>query len=246
MHHLISDFKRNKNKYTFIYNNSEYIFIEDTIIKYNLYNSKNVDSSLFDEIINYNLYKVNFTKMVNLLTKSIKSEHEIKNKLKSLPIIVQNDILIKLKDYNFLNDKMYVKLFVERAIRNKKGPAYIKNSLVNMNIDHNIIDEGLTSYSYELQREVISDYFIKNNLKSKLSLNKYIYHTTQKFYANGFDYDTINSSIRNLELIDNTLDILRKDFIKLRRHYDKEPIIKKLMNKGYKYNDIKKIMEEEE
>lgn len=235
--------KLSKNKYKlFLDNNDTLTLHEDIILKYNLLINKQIDdlNQIKKDNNNYLVYDL----ALNYISIKMRCEKEIKDYLKKKQI---EDELIdktinKLKENGYINDKLYVKSFILDKINlNKLGPNKIKNELIKLNIDENVINEELNNINKENinnNLEYLIDKKIKTNktcagnvLKQKF-LNEYI--------NKGYEKEDILNILDNKDLSNN--ELYEKEYNKLYNKYSKkysddqlEYIIKqKLFQKGLK------------
>lgn len=154
-------------------------------------------------------------------------------------------IIKKLENLNLINDENYAINFLNKAIKNHKGPLYVKNELKNKGIDAAIIDKILANYDYQEISENI-DYIIKKELPS---INTYpILKQKQKIYQKlqrmGYSNSQINSHISNIEFTSNYEERLKKEIRKL---LDSEvelvKIKQKLIMRGYTLKEISAALE---
>jgi regulatory protein len=144
---------------------------QDILINYGLRKGVEID----DKEINEVLYKDDIKKAHNLalhyLSYRMRSVFEISDYLKKkeyeTPII--EEVIAKLKSYNYLNDEEFAKAFV-RSKKNTsiKGPKIIRNELKEKGVSESNIEIGLKEYTYGEQLEkakVFAEKFIAKDKK---------------------------------------------------------------------------------
>jgi regulatory protein len=136
------------------------------------------------EIIDYLKKKSSFAKA---------SEGQARNELES----IINAVIKKLKEHKFLNDKEFVKWWIEQRTKIKpRSSRFIKFELKQKGINYELIDEGL-SQSDETDFEKAKKLAEKRMPRySKIEEKRKIYEKLFRFLSSkGFDYDTIKQVI---------------------------------------------------
>ena len=103
----ITNIKLNKNgKYVVTIDNEKYNLYQDTILKYLLFSKKEIDNTLFENIINDNNFYDAYYKIIKFVSIRLRTENEIRKKLNTLFILKkdQDKIINKLKKQGYLND----------------------------------------------------------------------------------------------------------------------------------------------
>lgn len=170
------------------------------------------------------------------------STFEVKSKLRKDEVSEDhiNLVIKKLKERNYLNEDDFINHYKE-IYQIKKGKEAFKRFLESKYISTKKINNALLEF--EENENFVYNYannFIKNKVGSKNILK-------QKLYANlinkGFEKSLINKVIDSLEFINEDKNLLI-DAKKMIKKYpnDYYKVLNKLMIKGYKSNDIKKIL----
>ncbi len=239
---IIKYIKTGKNKYKVeLINGDVLVLYEDIILKYELLLKKEIDDIelIVKENEKYKLYD----KVLNLLSKRIRCESEIRTYLKKYTSDQEyiNNIISKLYENKLLDNKLYIKSFIHDKINfTNDGPIKIKKNLEDTGIDSFEIDDLLDIFNNKLQIEKISNYVNKNLKVNKKSL----YAFKQKMLINlinlGYYKDDIVSVLDKIKLNEESLREKEKE--KIRKKYSKkydgvelERVIKrKLYEKGFK------------
>ena len=238
--------KMSNNKYkVFLDNNENIILHENVILKYDLLLNKEINN--IDELLkdndNYLVYDI----ALKYISIKMRCENEIYNYLikKDINNKVVKDTINKLKENGYINNQKYVKSFiVDKMNLNKYGQNKIKNELLKLKIDENIIDEELKNINEDdiiTNLEILIDKKIKTNrtyagdiLKQKI---------LKDFINKGYKKEDVLKILDNKDLSNN--DLYEKEYNKLYKKYSKkyssselEYIIKqKLYQKGFKKNN---------
>ena len=151
--------KRNKERVN-IYIDNEYSFSigMELVYKFNIKLNEQFDKEKFFEVIKAeNLSKCKASAL-RTIERSYKTEKEIKDKLllKEFDEDIIDETLNFLKEYGFIDDSKFVKMFVKDHIRNQ-GRNKIKYLLQQKGVDNNLIDEAFLNLEkeYELERAYI-------------------------------------------------------------------------------------------
>ena len=168
----ISKIKKNNNKYTIILSdNSSLSFYSDTLIKYNLLKPREISDKELEKIINYNNFIEAYNKSLKYISFKVRTKKEIKDKLCDYNKNIVNDVIKKLDELGFLDERKYVEAFVNDEINlGNNGPFYIKSRLEKLNLDSNLIDEVISNVDDEVWLEKVRKMVDKKiNINRKLS-----------------------------------------------------------------------------
>ena len=220
---------------------------DDVIINYNLLYHKDIDDILLNKIIKDNAYYEVYNKVLNLISKKIRSEKEINEFLDKYDVD-RNKIINKLKSINLINDKLFAKAYISDKINlSNEGIDKIKNDLLKHNIDLNIIEEELSKIDNDLINKKIEKLINKKIKNSKYTGYKLKYKVVNELINLGYDKYTIveiydSLDIKNDNLIVNEYDKLYRQLSK--KYSGKEleyKINTKLYNKGFTKEEIDNI-----
>lgn len=241
--------------YVFIYLDEDKIQVSiDDYFKYNLSKIKGLDENLYNQLksdeTNLKAYRSCLRKLSikDYTTKQIK-DHLRKYNIDNNEV---NNIIDKLTTYGLLNDEKYCI---------NKINYYNKQSLSNRNIKQKLIKEGI--HEDLINEHLVIDHSLEQNKADALALkysrtinNKSINAKKQaivsKLVSNGYSYDTARNSLHKLSINDdNELELLNREYIKAKNKYSKKyedydlrsKIYAYLLNKGFKSDDINKVME---
>ncbi len=196
-----------------------------------------------------------FDLALNYLTYKPRTEKEIRDYLKKKKIkkdIIENTIE-KLKEYNYINDREYVKLYLKNNHLGKRfGLKKIKYDLIKRGIS----EKTLTIID-QIPEENLNDYCIYHFNKVLSSTDKVPYRKrvpkiVRYLNLRGFDYQDYSSLISEIPK-ESDIDELKfkKDFEHYYKLYSKKGfnsselksrIIRGLLSKGYDYKYINEII----
>ena len=189
--------KNNKDKYNLYVNDEFYcgVFME-TAIKLNLKEGLEIEKNKLDEAVFENEKTIALNRCAKLLSKTLKTEKQIKDYLKTKGFNenVILAVLEKLKEYSYVDDKKYAELFIKSNL-NKMGKLKLKQKLKEKGIKKDLIESSLSLFDTDLTNVLnIAEKYIKNkelNQKTKAS-------TYRHLLSKGFSYDEIKQVIEKL------------------------------------------------
>lgn len=254
---IIKSIKKVKNKYEIVFLNDEsFICHKDVIIKYGLL-KKGIDiSKIYSDILADNEY---FT-LLDTAIKKMQKMHtvkELEDKLLSMSTAkTVNLVIAKLIELKYLDDANYAKEFINMRYRKGYGAIDAIYKLKRLGVDSLIIDSAINE-NIELEFLSCSNYFQKilGNLTAN-SIEDLKYKIKNKMGNHGYSSININKVLtENFELINDfplDVNIIDEYYQKALKKYDssstqaikKQKIINFLMSKKFKYEDIKKVMED--
>lgn len=138
-----------------------------------------------------------YNKALRFLSYRARSEKEIRERLQKAkaPIETIDKIIVKLKEYNFLNDVEFAKSWIENRIKlNPRSLKVIKMELRQKGISEEIIEnlEFKVDCDKELAKKLSEKKAEKMKGLSKEEIQKKLYgYLTRR----GFNYETIKRSV---------------------------------------------------
>lgn len=219
--------------------------------KFKIEAGKKYSTQEFNEIVEENKYYYYDRIAVKQLNKTL-TKHELREFLfkEGANKKIVDTLIDKYVEYNYLNDSLYVKLYVDGRI-NSKGPKVIKNRLKEKGIDLNLVDEYLLTID---ESEIITELVLKVFNKPPRNKNKHEIITSLKssLINNGYNMSLVLSIVDNnsSKLVVNERPLIEKEFNKiynkLKNKKDEKDLpffIKtKLYQKGYSNEDIDYIL----
>ncbi len=254
----ISKIKESNNYIVLYLDNDEKLYVSiEAYFKHNLANLKGFDNKTYELLKKEENLILGYNAVLKKLSvkdhsiKQIKDFLYLKRKLNSDEV---NKIIDKLIQYNLLDDEKYCIERINYLNEQLFSIKQIKNKLKNEGISNELIEKYIVSDSnkeYEKINKLVNKYLntIKNkslNAKKQLILNKVV--------NLGFNYDDVKMAIDSLNIkVDNEYELLKKEYLKIKNKYQRKyesydlkyRISGYLMNKGFKLEDINKVMEEE-
>ncbi len=195
--------KNNKDRVN-IYLDDKFEFGVDlnTMIKYSLSKNMELDDEFITEILIEEDKAKAYNYAISVLSRSPKSEKEIRLKItqKGYDVDLANIIIDKLKVNKYIDDEDYSDRFIHDKINlSKYGRRKIKEALYQKGIDRQIIDEKLSLIS--MDDEIKRAYILgEKKLKSMSNIEntkKYV-KLSNFLIGKGFDYETIRKVVSKL------------------------------------------------
>lgn len=178
----------------------------ETIVKYKLKNGQDISKERIDEILNESESSYAFNKALKYLSKSMKTENEVIDFLKSKKIRYDAIVLAidKLKQYDYINDEIYINSYVN-FYKSRYGKNKIKQNLIQKGLDRELIEENIVNYD---EKENLN--FLVNEIKKQSKNQAIDLKMKQKIIRNltykGYNYDTIKSAFNSLGESDESWD----------------------------------------
>ncbi|MEK4627174.1 MAG: recombination regulator RecX [Solibacillus sp.] len=197
--------KNNAERYN-IFLNEKYAFAvdESTLIKFGLQKGKVLEQFEIDEIQYEDEIAKAFNKGLNFLSFQMRSEHEVRRKLLQAghgEAVVQ-EAIHKLTKLSFLNDESFSKALLETRKRTvKKGPAAIRQDLIQKGIDKGIQNQVLSTFSHEEQLKLaleLAEKAIRSNQnKTPVQVKQKI---QEILLRKGYTYTVVTEILEQIEL----------------------------------------------
>lgn len=221
----IVNYKKKKNNlYEITLSNNEVLALyDDVILKYELLLAKEIKEDKLKEIKNYNNYIESYQKAIKFINVKLRTEKEIKNKLKDYDKDAIEYTINRLKKEGYLNNELYIKCYINDTINLKiEGPNKILFDLKKLGFEEYEILNYLNEIDENVFAEKLNKYISKkinsnHNLSGKLLKQKIINDLINK----GFYIEQINEVINNYIFIDNKL-LKEKEYNKIKNKLSKK------------------------
>ncbi len=232
-------------------NGTEVKLYDDVILKENLLLTKELTNKQLDKIIKLNDYYEAYYKALKLINVKLRSEKEITESLKKISFDenVIKDVIKSLKKDGYLDSKTYISSYIHDAlILSLKGPEKIKNDLLNMNFKEEEINKFL-EIDDKVWEERIDKYLQKKlKLTSSLSTLKFKQKIINDLNYLGYQNDMISDRLSKISLPSDKTN-LEKEYYKIKAKLERKnlsncnsKIIEKLLQRGYRYEDIRSLI----
>ena len=193
----------------------------------------------------YNDYVDAYNKALKLIEIKLRTKKEIKDKLSNYNKDTIDKVILLLQKNGYLNEDLYISAYINDKLNlSSDGPKKIQSNLEKLDLDKEKINEQISLINSDVWLDRI-DKVIKKKDKQNKKLSK----VKNDLLLLGYPSNLINEK---LDLLDNKDDailksVYEKEYKKLSRKYDGENLKSKLKyslyKKGFKIDDINKIME---
>ncbi|GCD11098.1 recombination regulator RecX [Clostridium tagluense] len=264
--------KKNKDRVN-IYMNDEFAFACDAALVYihNITKGATIEKEGLQDIIDEDNYIKGKNCALHFLERSFKSAKQVVDKLtiKEFDIKTIDRVMEFLKQYDFVDDKRFVDLFIKEKIKST-GKNKIKFTLLKKSLPKELIKEALNKITSEEQLQVallLGERKMATLAKSEKNALKLYKKTWDYLVRNGYDFGIVNEVLDKITENDNneqpseeehSEDNYEEDYKKLQELASKryniliksEPskikLYKKLgdylLRRGYKWDEIKKVL----
>ncbi|MBZ9636412.1 recombination regulator RecX [Clostridium sp. FP1] len=264
--------KKNKDRVN-IYMNDEFAFACDATLVYihNITKGATIEKEGLQDIIDEDNYIKGKNCALHFLERSFKSAKQVVDKLtiKEFDIKTIDRVIEFLKQYDFVDDKRFVDLFIKEKIKST-GKNKIKFTLLKKSLPKELIKEALNKITSEEQLQmalILGERRMATLAKSEKNALKLYKKTWDYLVRNGYDFGIVNEVLDKITENDNneqpsekehSEDNYEEDYKKLQELASKryniliksEPskikIYKKLgdylLRRGYKWDEIKKVL----
>lgn len=199
----IEEQKRNKDRVN-IYVDNDYAFSlsKEVLIKEGLKVNDIIDLEKLTKVSKEDNYIKCKGAALRIIEKTIKTESEIKKKLllKGYGDETINRTIDFLKEYNFLNDESYAKMYVRDKSKGQ-GKNKIKYDLIKKGLDEELILEAIAKIDSDNEENIAYEMALKkyNTIKKRETDS---YKLSQKLYrfllSKGYGYDIASRVIKSI------------------------------------------------
>lgn len=176
----------------------------EAIVKHSIKVGMEVDAEVLSNALKESTTLVAMEKVLNYISKSMKTQKDIEKYLKGKGYAdnIIECVIRKLQEYNYINDEIYAKYFIASKSK-KEGNKKIKFDLKNKGLDEKVIAEMLSENAEDLDViKKLADKYLKNKVKDFKTKTKLFAFLASK----GFEYDNINSVLRQYDFSGNNED----------------------------------------
>ena len=242
--------KLKTNTYKLVLDNKEEIVLyDDTIIKYDLLRTKEIND--LDSIIKYNKSIESYYIAIKYITRKLRTEKEVRNKLIDYPSKAIDNTIERLIKEGYINDKNYLKISIKDYINiTSYGPNKIVYKLIPLGFTKEEIYNELDNYDKEIfinKLDKLIDKKIKTN--TKYSISKLKEKIIVDLSNQGYNKNDIYNILTTKDIKVNK-SILTKEYNKIKKQlsrkyegYDlKNKLTQKLVSKGFNYEEVKNLV----
>lgn len=216
--------KDKQNKYKVRIDDEDYVLYDDVIIKYNLLMTKEIDKTVFLEMLKYNEELTSYYESIKYINRKLRSEKEVIMYLekKGIDKKIITKTINKLIETKYLNDDLYFKAYFNDQINlSNNGPKKIKLNLLKLGFKESDIDKRIMDYPEDIWLTKIEKYIekkIKNNHNASDAMLKRKVLTD--LINLGYEKEMIESVLNSYKIDDK--DILKKEYLKAKMKYEKK------------------------
>lgn len=240
-----------KNKVYDVQFNDQLITVEPEIfLKYHLKLQLEIDQKTFNALCHDNAFTY-FNKLGIAKLKRMLTVHEMQEYLfsKGASEAIVKQLIHHYIEKKYLDDFAYARLYTQLK-QTSEGPAMISNKLHEKGISREII-EGFTKRIDE--QSILKEQLPKKMASIKNKSKKQMIQTLKGFYLRkGFSLEAVDQVIKKSlsAYSEDEIALIKKNYAKLYRKYStkidekelKYFLIQKLYAKGFKIEDIKKVI----
>lgn len=164
-----------------------------TAVKYRLKSGMEIEENRLIEIQFEAEYQSAFDSALNFISKSVKTEKQVKDKLISKGYLdeIVDKAIEKLKEYGYVDDSDYSSRYVS-TYKGVKGKLLIKNELRKKGVSDANAEKALSDIENQAESaKKLAEKYLKNKEITKQNLLKCYKYLLSK----GFDYDDCKSAI---------------------------------------------------
>lgn len=264
--------KKNKDRVN-IYINDEFAFAcgAELIYIHNITKGRSMEKLALEDIIHEDNYIKGKNCALHFLEMSFKSHKQVNDKLteKEFDIKTIDRVMEFLKQYDFIDDKRFVELFIKEKIRSS-GKNKIKFSLLKKGLPEELIKDELNKITNEQQLEIamkLAEKKIRVLSKSEKDIKKLYKKTSDYLVRSGYDFSLVSEilgkitkdmDIEDHKEKDSSEDTCKENYEKLHnlasKRYNvliksehlKIKLYKKLgdylLRRGFQWEQIKKVL----
>lgn len=169
----------------------------ETVVERRLKTGMEISEKELDEIQISSLYTHALDRAMELLSKSVKTEKQVRDYLakKGFTQSLTDKVIDKLKEYRFINDELYAENYAE-CYSDKKGKYLIFRELKQKGVSEDVIKEALKDVK-DSERTALE--IAEKFLKGKPRDNKNLSACYRKLLSKGFGYDTCSEVMEKIK-----------------------------------------------
>ncbi len=218
---------------------------DQVIIDNKLLYAKDIDDVTLSKVIadteTYDIYN----KCIKLIEKKMRCKKELEIYVDKIDKDKTSSIISKLENNGFINDKLYIKAYINDKINfSLDGPYKIYKYLKDNELDENLIYDELSKIDNSIFEEKIKKYIDKKAKLNKTSLYQFKCKVLNELINKGYDKEDILKYLDDVKVKSNISTDYKKIYSKLSNKYDgyelERKVKEKLYQKGYSKDEIEK------
>ncbi len=156
--------KRLEIKKMVLSDDSEYDIVSDAILKFSLYEDKEISKDDLAVILKFSLTKTLQEKVITYIAYSPRTEYQVRKYLERKSLKKDCDIdkiVLDLKEFKYIDDREFAESFVKSRLKGKYRSKFVlKSELMSKGIDKDLANEVV-------EENVNSDYEVLKKLYEK-------------------------------------------------------------------------------
>lgn len=166
----------------------------DTAVKYGVAKDKEFEEESFKNYLTESEQNIAFSKAFKYLNTALKTKKQMRDylKKKGYDDSVVNNVITKLQEYNYIDDKGYAESYVN-AYKNKYGKSMLVCKLLSKGVAKNIIEEVLEDFESE---DNVIDKLLAKKINNKQLSDELVAKCIRFLSSRGFNYEEISSAIK--------------------------------------------------
>jgi regulatory protein len=172
----------------------------DLVLKFDLYEGKEVDNKSLGEILDQEEYQKCMNKIYDYLSRRLHSEKELKTKLRGkFSNLNIHKAIDQMKELGYVNDRKFAELWVDQR-QKSRGKYVLNQELIKKGIDKELIAEVMEEKSadpetdFETARQLAVKK-VKEGMTKEELYNKVGGYLSRR----GFSYDTVKRVVKSFE-----------------------------------------------
>lgn len=181
------------------------IFIDDVfdgtleaeiLVKHKLKTGNEIDEEQWRQIKLENGKLSAFSRAVGYIEKSLKTQKQLQTYLKEKGFLQESidDAVQKLKEYGYIDDKVYAENYI-KTYKDKKGKIKLKFDLLSKGVAADVIEEALQEFVDEDEQYAACEKLLKKYVKNKPQDVKLKSKAYAHLFSKGFSGDIISRAI---------------------------------------------------
>ena len=168
----------------------------EILVKHKLKTGDEIDEEQWRQIKLENGKLSAFSRAVGYIEKSLKTQKQLQTYLKEKGFLQESidDAVQKLKEYGYIDDKVYAENYI-KTYKDKKGKIKLKFDLLSKGVAADVIEEALQEFVDEDEQYAACEKLLKKYVKNKSQDIKLKSKAYAHLFSKGFSGDIISRAI---------------------------------------------------
>ncbi len=168
----------------------------EILVKHKLKTGDEIDEEQWRQIKLENGKLSAFSRAVGYIEKSLKTQKQLQTYLKEKGFLQESidDAVQKLKEYGYIDDKVYAENYI-KTYKDKKGKIKLKFDLLSKGVAADVIEEALQEFVDEDEQYAACEKLLKKYVKNKPQDVKLKSKAYAHLFSKGFSGDIISRAI---------------------------------------------------